>query len=149
MKKLRSTLIADGIDEERKEDALDAAVDGDAKLADQHPDKQCTGDAAKDEAANFKLSDKVAEGNRQKERQQRLPGDEIVDKLHVWIPSRLAQLRDQRCRTRTSTRILRKAMPPLMPDGSVGIPIELASETTLSMPVGLRWRDITGVATAS
>jgi hypothetical protein len=53
MEKLRSPLKAHGIDEQRKEDRLDAAINRDTELPNDDADQQCSGDAAQQEAANL------------------------------------------------------------------------------------------------
>jgi hypothetical protein len=78
VEELRATLEADGVDEEREEDVLDAAVDADAELADDHADQQRAGDAAQDEAADPDLADEVADRDRRKKRKQRLRFEKTV-----------------------------------------------------------------------
>ena len=85
MKELRATLKSDRIDEQGKEDRLDAAVDLDAELANHDADQQRSRNAAKHEVADFQFSDEVAECDGEKEREQGLCREQSVQQVHVSL----------------------------------------------------------------
>jgi hypothetical protein len=85
MEELRTTLETHRIDEQGEEDRLDARIDRDTKLANDNADQQSTGDSTKNKAANLDLSDKITNGDRGKERDQRLIGEEVPQKFHSLV----------------------------------------------------------------
>ena len=61
MKELRTALISDGVYEQSKEYALDAAVDIDAQLSDDDADQKSSSNAAQNKAAYLDFTNKVTE----------------------------------------------------------------------------------------
>ncbi len=82
MEELRAALEADGVDEQREEDRLDAGVDGHAQLADHHAHQQRARDTSEREAAELQATDEVAQRDGEKEREQRLGREQAVQEFH-------------------------------------------------------------------
>jgi len=74
-------LEADGVDEQREEDRLDAGVDLDLQLADDDADQKGSRDPPEHEPADLDLPGQIAERDRDEEGQQRLPGEQVLDQI--------------------------------------------------------------------
>jgi len=85
-KELRSALEAYGVDEQREEHRLDAVVDADADLADDHRHQQRAGDPTQLELAELDAADPVTDGQGQEQGQFRCL---IQDLPQVFHGSRL------------------------------------------------------------
>ena len=91
MKELGSTLKSNRIDKQGKEDRLDPAVDVDAELANHDADQQRSRNATKNEVADLQFSDKVAECDGDKEREQGLRRQQSVQQVHMSLSMSIAR----------------------------------------------------------
>jgi hypothetical protein len=75
MEELRPTLKSDSVNEQGKEYGLNATVYLDAKLSNDNPDQQSSSNTTQDEAADFDLSNQIADRDGCEKREQWLESE--------------------------------------------------------------------------
>jgi hypothetical protein len=85
VKELRAALISNGIYKQREKYTLDTAVYIHSELSHNDANKQRSGDASEDEAANLDSADEVAHRNRYEECEQWFGCSQAVQKVHICL----------------------------------------------------------------